>query len=34
VKVYQILFVVWGIVFAMWLYRQFSDYNKSKDKKQ
>jgi hypothetical protein len=29
-KVYQILFIVWGIVFAMWLMRQFSDYNKRK----
>jgi hypothetical protein len=29
-KVYQILFIVWGIVFAVWLVRQFSDYNKRK----
>jgi hypothetical protein len=33
VKVYQILFIVWGIVFAMWLVQQFSAYNKSKEKK-
>jgi hypothetical protein len=32
VKVYEILFIVWGIVFAMWLVKQFSDYNKSKEK--
>jgi hypothetical protein len=33
VKVYQILFIVWGIVFAMWLFRQFVNYNKEKDGK-
>jgi hypothetical protein len=32
-KVYQILFIVWGIVFAFWLFRQFSNYNKEKDGK-
>ena len=30
-KVYQILFIVWVIVFAMWLFRQFANHNKSKD---
>lgn len=32
-KVHQILFIVWGIVFAMWLYRQFANYNKERDGK-
>lgn len=32
-KVYQILFIVWIIVFAFWMVRQFSNYNKSKDRK-
>jgi positive regulator of sigma E activity len=31
VKVYQILFIVWGIVFAFWLVRQFAQHNKDKD---
>jgi hypothetical protein len=30
VEVYQILFLLWGIVFVGWLIRQFSDYNKRK----
>lgn len=33
VKVYQILFLVWGIVFAFWLVRQFSDHNERKGRK-
>jgi hypothetical protein len=32
-KVYQILFIVWGIVFAFWLFRQFAAYNKTKVRK-
>jgi hypothetical protein len=32
-KVYQILFIVWGIVFAFWLFRQFVAYNKTKVRK-
>jgi len=28
VKVHHILFIVWGIVFAFWLARQFSAANK------
>lgn len=31
-KVYQILFILWGVVFAMWLVKQFADYNKRKGK--
>ena len=27
-KVYHILFLIWGIVFAFWLVKQFSDHNK------
>jgi hypothetical protein len=27
-KVYQILFLAWGIVFAMWLVKQFKEHNK------
>jgi hypothetical protein len=30
-KVHHILFIVWGVVFAMWLLRQFANYNKEKD---
>jgi hypothetical protein len=33
-KVYQILFIVWGIVFAMWLVRQFSNYNRDKERER
>lgn len=32
-KVYQILFILWAVVFAFWLYRQFTEYNKKRDKK-
>ena len=31
-KVYHILFIVWGIVFAFWLAKQFRDSDKSGDK--
>lgn len=31
-KVYQILFIIWVIVFAMWLAKQFADYNRRKDR--
>lgn len=31
-KVYQILFLVWVIVFAFWLYGQFSRANRDYDK--
>jgi hypothetical protein len=31
-KVYQILFIVWFIVFAMWLGKQFAEYNRRKDR--
>ena len=27
-KVYHILFILWAIVFAFWLAKQFSDSNK------
>jgi flagellar biogenesis protein FliO len=33
VKVYQILFILWAIVFAFWVVRQFADHNKRKEKK-
>lgn len=32
-KVHQILFILWGIVFAMWAYRQFVRYNKDREEK-
>jgi hypothetical protein len=32
VKVHHILFIIWGIVFAFWLARQFSEHNKRTDK--
>ena len=32
VKVYQILFLVWIIVFAFWVVKQFSDHNKRSEK--
>jgi flagellar biogenesis protein FliO len=31
-EVYQILFLLWVIVFAMWLVKQFNEYNKRTDK--
>ena len=33
-KVHQILFIAWGVVFAMWLYRQFANYNKEKERRK
>jgi hypothetical protein len=33
VKVYQILFILWAIVFGFWLVRQFAAYNKTKVRK-
>lgn len=27
-KVHHILFLIWGVVFAFWLVKQFSDANK------
>lgn len=33
-KVYQILFIVWGIVFAFWLFRQFARYNKDRENRK
>lgn len=32
-KVHHILFIVWGIVFAFWLVKQFSDSNKRNEDK-
>jgi hypothetical protein len=32
VQVHHILFLIWGIVFAFWLAKQFSDYNDRSDK--
>ncbi len=29
-KVYQIIFILWAVVFAYWLVRQFSEHNKRK----
>ena len=31
-KVHHILFIVWGIVFAFWLAKQFRDSNERQDK--
>jgi flagellar biogenesis protein FliO len=31
-KTYQIIFIIWAIMFAMWLVKQFSEHNKRKDK--
>jgi flagellar biogenesis protein FliO len=30
VKTYQIIFIIWAIVFAFWLVKQFGEYNKRK----
>jgi hypothetical protein len=32
VKIYQILFLVWFIVFAFWVVRQFAEHNKRTDR--
>lgn len=31
-EVYQILFILWFVVFAFWLFRQFAEHNKRKDR--
>jgi hypothetical protein len=33
VKVHHILFIIWGIVFAFWLVKQFSDHNRRSEDK-
>ena len=33
VKVHHILFIAWGIVFAFWLVRQFSEHNRRKEQR-
>ena len=30
-KVHQILFILWGVVFAFWLYRQFVRHNQDRE---
>ena len=32
VPVYQILLILWVVVFAFWLGRQFSEYNRRRDR--
>ncbi len=32
-KVYQILFIAWFVVFAFWLFRQFNRSNRQYDSK-
>lgn len=32
-KVYQILFLLWGIVFAFWLMSQFNAHNRRRGRK-
>lgn len=32
-EVHHILFILWGIVFAFWLVKQFSESNKRNDDK-
>jgi len=34
VKVYQILFILWAIVFAFWLARQFREYNRRQEERR
>jgi hypothetical protein len=29
-KVYNIIFIIWAIVFVFWMVRQFKSYNKKK----
>lgn len=29
-EVYQIILLLWVVVFAMWAFKQFGDYNKRK----
>jgi hypothetical protein len=33
VEVHHILFIIWGIAFAFWLAKQFSDANKRNEDK-
>lgn len=33
-SIVSILFILWGIVFAMWLAQQFSRYNKAREKRK
>jgi hypothetical protein len=33
VKVYQIILLVWAIVFAFWVVRQFANHNKRTERK-
>lgn len=33
-KVHQILFILWGIVFAFWLARQFAAANKRNERNE
>jgi hypothetical protein len=33
-KVYQLLFLAWGIVFAMWLLSQFRQHNRRVEEKR
>jgi hypothetical protein len=30
-KVHELLFLIWVIVFALWLFRQFAAYNRRRD---
>jgi preprotein translocase subunit YajC len=30
-KVHQIIFLIWGIVFVFWMVRQFQQHNKRSD---
>jgi flagellar biogenesis protein FliO len=32
-KVHHILFIIWFIVFIAWMFKQFSDHNKRRDRK-
>lgn len=32
-KAHHILFIVWGIVFAFWLARQFREYNSRQNRR-
>lgn len=32
-KVHHIIFIIWAIVFAFWVVRQFAAYNKRTDRK-
>jgi flagellar biogenesis protein FliO len=34
VKVHHILFILWIIVFAMWLVKQFREHNKRTDRRR